>query len=155
RQQIATAEATAHSTLAAPPAPEESTILVGREDELAQASAQLLRRDVRLLTLTGPGGSGKTRLALALGRRLRGAFDDGVVFVDLSSVRDASLVVLAIAGALDVKEAGRTAVRDLLLEYLRDRQGLLLILDNFEQVVTASPEVVQILSQCPGVKVLV
>jgi len=134
--------------------PAEPTRLLGRVDQLAKLRKQLLSSDVRLVTLTGTGGSGKTRLAVALARDLRSSFRDGVVFVDLSPIRDASLVVLATAHAVGLQEGGRTAIADLLTEYLRERHTLL-VLDNIEQVLAAAPELSDLLGECPGVKMLV
>jgi predicted ATPase/DNA-binding CsgD family transcriptional regulator len=107
-----------------------------------------------LLTLTGTGGTGKTRLALALAATLRDSFADGIWFVDLSATIDPFLVTPAIAQVLGVREAGQQAPLETLKQAVRDRQ-LLLVLDNFEQVVTAAAEVAELLTAAPGLKVLV
>jgi len=136
------------STLPAP-----LTSFVGRERELA-AAALLLAGETRQLTLTGPGGSGKTRLALAAAERVRDGYPDSISFIDLSPVTDPGLVAAAIAQALGVRESGSRPVPALLGEFLRARRTLL-ILDNFEQVVEGAPLVSELLRGCPELTVLV
>jgi predicted ATPase/DNA-binding CsgD family transcriptional regulator len=109
---------------------------------------------VRLLTLTGPGGVGKTRLGLQVATDLLDDFADGICFVPLGSISDHELVVPAIVQALELRETGDQPVLDLLKGFLRDKQ-LLLLLDNFEQVLAASVSVVEVLTFCPGLKVIV
>jgi non-specific serine/threonine protein kinase len=109
---------------------------------------------VRLLTLAGPGGVGKTRLALALMERVAEQFADGARFVDLSALREADLVVPAIMGTLGIHDTGRQPVLRLLLQALRTRQTLL-VLDNFERLLDATAGLAELLSACPAVKVLV
>ncbi|MBV9175173.1 MAG: AAA family ATPase [Chloroflexi bacterium] len=107
-----------------------------------------------MLTLVGPGGVGKTRLAVAAGAELAPLYPDGVVFVDLGPLRDARLVAAAIARALDVRESGGRSARELLLDHLRDRQ-LVLLLDNFEHLHEAAPLLAELLAGCPRLALLV
>jgi predicted ATPase/transcriptional regulator with XRE-family HTH domain len=138
--------------------PSPPTSLIGRERDVA-AVMHLLRRivpapGVRLVTLVGPGGIGKTRLALAVAAALEHEFVDGAVFVDLAAVRDPALVLPTVAQALGVKEAGARHLADLLALHLRSRE-LLLLLDNFEQVVEAAPALLDLVTRCPGLVLLV
>src|SRR4029079_9325016 len=105
--------------------------LIGRLRELADVERLLLRDDVGLVTLTGPGGSGKTRLALAAAARVAEQFADGAAFVPLAPVGDPGLVVHAICESLSVRESGGRPLIERLKEYLADRE-LLLVLDNLE-----------------------
>jgi predicted ATPase/DNA-binding CsgD family transcriptional regulator len=116
--------------------------------------ARLLREDVRLLTLTGTGGTGKTRLAVALAASLLDAFDDGVWFVDLSPITDPSVVTLAISQVLGLRDSDFQSVLDGLKEALRERR-LLLVLDNFEQVLDAAVAIAELLAAAPLLKILV
>jgi predicted ATPase/DNA-binding CsgD family transcriptional regulator len=134
--------------------PTAATRLIGRESEIAQARARLLRPEVRLLTFIGPGGTGKTRLAVAVAASLADAFVDGVHFVDLSPIRDPALVHVPIAQALGIRDAGDQPLLDTLRLSLQSRQ-LLLVLDNFEQVIAAAPLVADLLTACPAVKIAV
>ncbi|MDQ3701163.1 MAG: AAA family ATPase, partial [Chloroflexota bacterium] len=134
--------------------PPEPTPLIGRADLLEDACALLQDTDVRLVTLTGAAGAGKTRLAVATAGAVAPAFRDGARFVDLSSVSDPERVAGTIATALGVRDAGEQPLMARLQRALRDRR-LLLVLDNFEQVLAAAPNVGELLAACPGVKALV
>jgi predicted ATPase/transcriptional regulator with XRE-family HTH domain len=149
-----TATALVHGRDGSPRLPQPATTLVGREDELADLRGLFADPAVRLLTLTGPGGSGKTRLALALAAGLAGGFPDGVRFVPLADITDPALVLGAIGGSLDLREATGRSFLVTLQDYLRRKQ-LLLVLDNFEQVASAAPHVAELLAEAPGVNVLV
>jgi predicted ATPase/DNA-binding SARP family transcriptional activator len=127
--------------------PAPATPLIGRRREVEEVAA-LLRDGVRLVTLTGPGGTGKTRLAIQTAHELAAAFRDGAVFVGLAPLRDPELVPAEIASALDVEDARGLA------DYLRDRAELL-VLDNFEQVDEAAPALGPLLEAAPGLKLLV
>lgn len=130
------------------------TPLIGREGEEATVAHLLRQGGVRLLTLTGTGGVGKTHLALQVAAALRPAFPDGVVFVNLAPLRDPDLVLATIAQALGVTEAGGQSLRARVTASLAAKQALLL-LDNYEQVVEAAPVVADLLARCPHLTVLV
>ncbi|MDF2760055.1 MAG: adenylate/guanylate cyclase protein, partial [Thermomicrobiales bacterium] len=133
--------------------PVAPTPFLGREDQVAGVVVLLRRDAVRLLTITGPGGVGKTRLAVQAAADVLEDFPDGVWFVDLSVLDDPILVPPAIAGALGVREAG-SELTQRLARMLGERR-LLLILDNFERVLEAAPFVTGLLAVAPGTKVLV
>jgi predicted ATPase/DNA-binding CsgD family transcriptional regulator len=134
--------------------PIQPTPLIGRENEVARACGLLRRSDVRLLTLAGPPGIGKTRLGLEVAARLVGDFVDGVYFVPLAPVADPAQVLSAVAQVLEVKESPGRSLDESLQAYLGGRQ-MLLVLDNFEQVIEAATSVAGLLVHCPGLKVLV
>jgi predicted ATPase/class 3 adenylate cyclase/DNA-binding CsgD family transcriptional regulator len=134
--------------------PAQVTTLTGREQEVVTVCALLRRADVRLLTLTGPGGVGKTRLGLQIAAELLDDFRDGVYFVTLAPINEATLVISSIAQVLGVKEAGGQMLRETLQTYLRDKQ-LLLLLDNFEQVLDAAPLLASLLTAAPYLNLLV
>ena len=125
---------------------------VGREREIAEV--RRLLDSSRLLTLTGPGGAGKTRLALRVASQVAGEYRDGVYFVNLSPITDPGLVAPTIGQALNVKDMTSRPLVEALLAYLQDKE-ILLLLDNFEQVSSAAPVVVDMLLSALDVKVLV
>jgi predicted ATPase/class 3 adenylate cyclase/DNA-binding SARP family transcriptional activator/Flp pilus assembly protein TadD len=133
--------------------PAQLTPLVGREHELAALRRVLQREEIRLVTLTGPGGTGKTRLALQVAAELIEQFADGAFFVDLAPLRDPALVISTIAQELGVRESGGMPLIESVKGYLRDKQ-LLLVLDNFEQVLAAGPVVTELLEAAPRLKAL-
>src|ERR1700737_4429880 len=132
--------------------PVQLTSFIGRDDQVRDAKQLLLRS--RLLTLTGPGGTGKTRLSLQIAADVLARFPDGVYFIPLAAVQDPELVPSAIAQALAVQSSGARRPIDALLDYLRDKR-LLLVLDNFEQLLPAAPVTTMLLEGSPGLHVLV
>jgi predicted ATPase len=134
--------------------PIQPTALIGREREVREGRERLLEPDTRLLTLTGPGGTGKTRLALQIAVDVLDRWPDGVFFVNLAPLTDPDLILPTIAQILGLAESGRQPVRETLQAFL-DEKRLLLILDNFEQVLDAAPVVADLLAACAGVRVLV
>jgi predicted ATPase/DNA-binding XRE family transcriptional regulator len=153
--------ATSAAALSDPPRladfPIPPTSLVGREHELAVACALLRRPEgtarARLVTLTGPGGVGKTRLALAIAAELATDFDDGVIWVDLGPIRDPGLVPAAVARALGVRETGDKPLAEMLVTAVA-RRHLLLVLDNLEHLLPAAPLVAELLAAGPRLAVL-
>ncbi len=133
--------------------PGEVTALVGREAEIADLGGALI--ESRIVTLTGPGGSGKTRLALGVARDVRDRFPHGTWFVDLEAVRDPGLIEATIAAALGVRESADLAIEDALRAYLRGRTTLL-VLDNLEQLLPTAAEIVaRIVRDAPDLRVLI
>lgn len=130
------------------------TSLIGREREIADLHSLLSRPAARLVTLTGAGGAGKTRLALRVASDVAARFPDGLGFVSLAPIRASELVVSAIAQSLGIPEPTRDTVLDHLIASLASKQ-FLLVLDNFEQVLDAGPAVAQLLRACSSLKVLV
>jgi predicted ATPase/DNA-binding XRE family transcriptional regulator len=141
----------AHTSVYKVPAP--PTSLVGREHEAATIATLLRDDEVRLLTLIGPGGVGKTRLAIEVARRSREAFADGVVFVTLAPLRDPELVPAALAETLGVKDVADRSLQDALERHLQGKEMLLLV-DNMEHLLPAVPVVADLVEGCPGLTVL-
>jgi predicted ATPase/DNA-binding CsgD family transcriptional regulator len=134
--------------------PAELTPLIGREQEVDWLCDLLTRPEVRLLTLLGPGGVGKTRLALAVATHMQPHFSDGVHFVPLAMIRDPGLVVPTLAQALHLQESRGYSLLDQVQIALQDRHTLL-VLDNFEHVVQTAPLLEELLLACPSLKILV
>ena len=143
-----------HGTVDTPfTVPQPRLPLVGREVEMETVRALLADARAPLVTLTGPGGSGKTSLAIGVANLLRERFADGIWFVDLSALRDPALVPTAILQELGLRESGALAAPSRLEHYLRSR-SVLLVLDNFEQVVEAATDISALLTSCPNLQVL-
>jgi predicted ATPase/DNA-binding CsgD family transcriptional regulator len=136
------------------PLPVPRTSFVGREREVAAVVDLLKQDDVRLVTLTGPGGAGKTRLAVRVAEVVAPRFADGVVFIALASLADAALVLPTVARTFGVREVGNRPLTRRLVDVLHGR-NLLLVLDNFEHVIEAGTPVAELLSGCTGLSVLV
>ena len=129
--------------------------LIGRERELSFAKEMLLRQDVGIITLIGPGGTGKSRLGLQIGLDSLHSFEDGVYLVRLTPVRDPDLVVSTIADTLGIRETNdASSLLGKLKDYLREKQ-MLLLLDNFEQVLEAAPKIVELMETCPKLRLVV
>jgi predicted ATPase/DNA-binding CsgD family transcriptional regulator len=134
--------------------PVQLTPLIGREQEVIALRALLQRPEVRLVTLAGTGGVGKTCLALRMGLEVQGSFADGVYFVSLAPIRNPSLVISTIIQTLALKELPNYSLVELLKAFLQHK-SVLLLLDNFEQVIEAAPLLSDLLTACPSLKILV
>lgn len=128
--------------------------IVGREKEIGEICNLLKNENVRLLTMIGVGGTGKTRLSQAVARQMFADFPDGVFFIELAAITNPDLVASTIAQPLGIKEAGGKPILENLKEFLHERR-LLLVLDNFEQITSAAPIVADILAAAPNLKILV
>jgi predicted ATPase len=137
--------------------PVQRTAFVGREKEIAAAKELLLSKDVRLVTITGPGGIGKTRVAVEIATGLLESFPGGIHFVPLSPLRDPGLIVAIIVQTLGIREAGGQSPLELLKKYLQDSAPapVLFLLDNFEHLMPAAPIVADLLAIAPNLKILV
>jgi predicted ATPase/predicted Ser/Thr protein kinase len=137
--------------------PAQRTGFVGREKEIAAATELLLRPDVRLLTVTGPGGIGKTRFAMEVANGIADSFPGGIHYVSLSPLSDPGLLAAAIVQALGLRETGGQAPLEILRKNLQDssRPPMLLLLDNFEHLAKAAPTVAELLAMGPNLKILV
>ncbi|HUP18587.1 MAG TPA: tetratricopeptide repeat protein [Gemmatimonadota bacterium] len=154
RPQAADAGADPPTLRLAAPLPHPATPLLGRDSELEEAERLLTGDEVRLLTVVGPGGSGKTRLALELAHRVAPHLRDRAAWVRLDAIRDPALVPSAIGRAFGIGESGDEELMDTIAASLRERE-LLVVLDNFEQVVEAARHVAELLAACPELRVLV
>jgi predicted ATPase/class 3 adenylate cyclase len=134
--------------------PAQTTPFIGREDAIRAVKEQLSNANVRLLSLSGVGGTGKTRLALQAAADMVDEFEHGVFFVPLAALSDPGLVLPTIAQAFGVREAAGRPLQVQIQDYLREKQ-ILLVLDNFEQVIDAAPRVSDLLTAAPRLKVLV
>lgn len=134
--------------------PTPISTFVGRTALLSETRNKLLHADTRLLCLRGPGGTGKTRIALKVAREALADFADGVFFISLANLRQAELIPSAISAVLDVKPVADQAIEDTLVAHLRSK-SLVLVLDNLEQVQAASKPINALLSACPTLKILV
>ncbi|OHD74296.1 MAG: hypothetical protein A2177_09905 [Spirochaetes bacterium RBG_13_68_11] len=134
--------------------PLQPTPFIGHEKDLEELSAILAREQTRLLTITGPGGMGKTRVALQAAADAIERFANGVYLVDLAPLVDSAHLSGAIARVLRVKESDTRPLLDALVDHLREKR-MLLVLDNFEQIMPAAAQVAYILSECPGVRIIV
>jgi predicted ATPase/class 3 adenylate cyclase len=134
--------------------PDDPTPFIGREQEIRDIAALLQQPKVRLVTLSGPGGTGKTRLSLEIGNTLLYSFPDGVFFCDLSPVAKPDLVPAVIAGVLEIEAKAGKMLVEALSDSLRDK-SLLLILDNFEHLLEAAPAVARLLDECRELHILV
>ena len=138
----------------APRIPISPTLFVGREKEVQEIRDLLDREDLRLLTLTGPGGVGKSRLAFQVAAQVERDFDNGMSYVLLGQVADSALVMSRVAQEVGARESADRSVLDALRDYLADKE-MLLLLDNFEHVLGVAPSLSELLAACAGLKILV
>jgi predicted ATPase/DNA-binding winged helix-turn-helix (wHTH) protein len=135
--------------------PVPRTSFIGRKQQVAEACDLLIREDVRLLSFTGPGGAGRTRLALAVAAAIADRFTAGVQFVSLASITDPELVAPALAVGLEIQQIAKRSISQLIADQLHNAGPFLLVLDNFEQVLPAATVVAEILEASPFLKILV
>jgi predicted ATPase len=146
--------ATTDEDRAVPRVPISPTLFVGRESEVSKVRELLSRDEVRLLTLTGPGGVGKSRLAFEVAIQIESDFKDGMSYVLLGQVSDPALVLSRLAQEIGARESADRSVLDALRDYLADKE-MLLLLDNFEHVLSVAPSLSELLAACAGLKIVV
>ena len=152
---ISLAPGTPNAANAAPSSnlPHPTTPLIGREEDVAAIVRLLSQEEVRLVNLTGPGGVGKTRLAIQVATELRAAFPDGIYFVALAALRDEDLILPTVGRVVGVRDASDQPLRERILAYLRERRALILF-DNFEHLLPGALLLAELLSACPYLTVL-
>lgn len=153
RRPSTTSPVHAHGERLASTMPRHRTSLIGRDRDVAAIAKMLRQAEIPMLTLVGPGGVGKTRLAIAVAHTVEPDFRDSAAFISLEAVRDPTLVLPTIAAAFGLGDAGRASLADRLAERLHPLD-LLLVVDNVEHVIEAAPELSHLLAACPSVKIL-